>query len=836
MPSFPDLPILEVLDDLADALADHGRVVVSAPPGAGKTTVIPLALLDAPWRGDGRIVVLEPRRLATRAAARRMSDLAGQPVGSLVGYQTRDERVIGPATRIEVLTEGVLTRRLQNDPELPGVAAVVFDEVHERNLTTDLGLALTLDVASTLRHDLRILAMSATADTASFASLLGTEAGGPAPIVASEGRTHPIDIRWLPRHRNERLEAATASAVERALRDELGDVLVFLPGIGEITRVLERLAGSVGPLVDIRPLAGALSLENQDLALSPSPPGRRRVVLATDIAETSLTVEGVRVVVDSGLARSPRFDVGTGMTRLTTVSISRDSADQRAGRAGRTEPGVVYRLWSKIEQGSRRAHRPAEIESVDLSGLALELAAWGTSPDALSFVDAPPTKVWRQGIELLRMLGAIDAGGRLTDVGRTMVTLPLHPRLARMVAGAPMTAACVVAAIVDERDVLRGRADEIPADLSLRVALVCGHTADDRADRGGVRRIRERAADLARRIGARFDTDTVDPDRAGLLLLTGFPDRLAARRRRGQFQMRTGSGAWVADGDPLANAEFLVAADVDGKRSGTRIRLGAAVEAFEIAGVMDDVVEDRRLVWDTDRNDLVLRIERRLDALRLGEERRPPDAGAETTGALVARVRNTKLTALTWSEGATQLRARIALLRDVLGHGEPGANDVAARWPDLSDGALIATLDDWLAPYLASATGRADLDRLDVTVLIRNRLPWPLGADLDTLAPPWWNLPSGRRVTIDYTADRPTAAVRVQDVFGVNDHPTVAGGRVPLTIALLSPADRPIQVTADLPGFWTGSWSDVRKDLAGRYPKHRWPTDPANEPPGRHRR
>jgi ATP-dependent helicase HrpB len=409
---------------------------------------VPLALLDAAWRGDGKVIVLEPRRLATRAAARRMAQLAGSAPGDLVGYQTRDERVIGPETRIEVLTEGVLTRRLQHDPELPGVAAVLFDEVHERNLTTDLGLALTLDVGSTLRPDLRIVALSATADTASFARLLATDVG-PAPVVVSEGRAHPIDVRWLPRRRNDRVEAAVASAVERALDDELGDVLVFLPGIGEIRRVRERLVASLPAHVDVRPLAGALSVEDQDLALAPSPPGRRRVVLATDIAETSLTVEGVRIVVDSGLARSPRFDTGTGMTRLTVVSISRDSADQRAGRAGRTEPGVAYRLWSKIEHGSRLAHRPAEIESVDLAGLALELAAWGTTPDRLSFADPPPARAWRQGLELLAMLGAINPDGGLTDVGRLMVNLPLHPRLARIVAGAPLSAACVIAAIVD---------------------------------------------------------------------------------------------------------------------------------------------------------------------------------------------------------------------------------------------------------------------------------------------------------------------------------------------------------------------------------------------------
>jgi ATP-dependent RNA helicase HrpB len=822
----PDLPIATILDDIAGALDDVGRVVVSAPPGAGKTTVVPVALLDAPWRGDSKIVMLEPRRLATRAAARRMAELAGQRPGELVGYQTRDERVIGPATRIEVLTEGVLTRRLQHDPGLPGVAAVIFDEVHERNLTTDLGLALTLDVASTLRPDLRVVTMSATLDTARFAALLGTGTGDPAPVVTATGRSFPVDVRWLPRRKGDRLEVAIGAAVSQALRDEDGDVLVFLPGIGEIRRAHEYLAAIVPGDVDIRPLAGALSAEEQDLALSPSPAGRRRVVLATDIAETSLTVEGVRVVVDSGLARVPRFDAGTGMTRLTTISISRDSAEQRAGRAGRTEAGAAYRLWSRMEHGTRPAHRTAEIATVDLAGLALELAAWGGAPDDLSFPDPVPPRTWRHGLELIRLLGAVGDDGRLTDLGRRMVGLPLHPRLARIVAGAPTSAACVAAAIIDERDVLRGRLDDLPADLSLRMSVVCGQLGDERPDRRAVRRVGERAADIARRAGVRFDPTDVDPDAVGALLLTGFPDRLAGRRRRGQFQLRTGSAAWVRDDDPLATAEFVVAADLDGKRSGARIRLGAAVDVKAITAELADVVEHRRLQWDADRDDLVLRVERRLDALRIGEEVHRAPVGDDTVASLVDRVRATKLATLRWPEEATQLRARVAFLRSVTG-------DQGSVWPDLSDRALLARLDEWLQPYLAGATGRADLDAIDVALLLRNLLPWPLGAELDTLAPPAWTLPSGRRVTIDYTADRPTAAVRVQDVFGVTEHPTLAGGGVPLTLSLLSPADRAIQVTADLPGFWVGSWSAVRKDLAGRYPKHRWPANPASEPPGR---
>jgi ATP-dependent helicase HrpB len=703
---------------------------------------------------------------------------------------------------------------------------VIFDEVHERNLTTDLGLALTLEVASTLRPDVRILAMSATADTMRFARLLAPPGEDAAPIIAVAGRAHPVEVRWLPRQRDDRLERAVEQAVTRALGENEGDVLVFLPGIGEILRCRDRLVELVGVGVDVRPLAGALSAEDQDLALAPSPVGRRRVVLATDIAETSLTVEGVRVVVDCGLARSPRFDAATGMTRLTTVSISRDSAEQRAGRAGRTEPGVAYRLWSKIEHGSRAAHRAAEITTVDLSGLALEVAAWGTPVDELAFPDPPPARAWKEGRKLLQALGAIEEDGTLTEIGRRMVTLPLHPRLARIVAAAPSTTSCVVAAVVDERDILRGRVDELPADLGLRVALVAGQVGDDRADQRALRRLADRAADLARRASIDFDLSTVDPEITGPLLLAGFPDRLAGRRRLGQFQMRTGTTAWLADDDPLAHAEFVVAADLDGRRAGARIRLGAAVEASDIAAVLDDVVERRRLVWDAVRDDLVLRVERRLDALALGEETRGPQPGEDTVDALVDRVRATRLAVLDWTPGAVQLRARVAFLRQTAG-------DDAPAWPDVSDRALLATIDTWLRPYLSGAVGRDDLRRLDVTVLLRAHLPWPLGAELDRLAPASWTLPSGRQLAIDYTGDRPTASVRVQDVFGVTEHPRLAGGAVALTLALLSPADRPIQVTSDLPGFWAGSWAAVRKDLAGRYPKHRWPENPASEPPGR---
>ena len=819
-PALADLPVVDVLDELAASLAAGRDALLVAPPGAGKTTATPLRLVDEPWLAGRSIVVLEPRRLATRAAARRMAALLGEDVGDTVGYQTRDERRIGPRTRIEVVTEGVLTRRLQHDPALPGVALVVFDEVHERNLPTDLGLALALDARANLRPDLRILAMSATPDVAKLRAVLDS-----ADVVTSDGRLHPVDVRWAPLGRNERIDAAMAATIGRALREEAGDVLAFLPGVGEIRRVERLLADVLPPAVDVRPLAGAFSLAEQDLALAPSPPGRRRVVLSTDIAESSLTVDGVRIVVDAGLARVPRFDQRTGMSRLTTVPTSRASADQRAGRAGRTEPGVAYRLWSKIDHTSRRAHLPAEITEVDLAGLVLELSVWGTPLADLRFVDAPPARTLRQATELLTELGALDRDGRPTDRGRRMLHLPVHPRLARMVDGAPLvdrSTACAVAVLVDERDVLRGRADELPADLSLRVGVVAGGR-HDRADRRDVERVRERAADLARRAGARFDVDAIRPSRTGALLALAFPDRIAVRRSQpGRFQLRSGAGAWTAQDDPLADERFVVAADLDGKRDNARIRLGAALDAAELIDALGDQIERRSiLAWDKARDDLVLRRESRLGGMLLEESTTGAPPGEETTAALVERVRATRLAALAWTPAAHALRARVAFARRL----QP---DV---WPDWSDRALLGSLDEWLAPYLVAATGAADLTALDVAMLLGAQLSWDQSVALADLVPPTLTTPSGRDVPIDYSADVPTVRVRVQDMFGGRDHPVAAG--VPVKLELLSPADRPIQVTQDLPGFWAGSWAEVRKEMAGRYPKHHWPVDPAAAPPKR---
>lgn len=816
-----DLPVVEILDELAAALEQRGTAILSAPPGAGKTTIVPLVLIDEPWM-RGKIVMLEPRRLATRAAAQRMADLLGCSVGDRVGYQTRDERRIGRDTQIEVVTEGVLTRRLQHDPELPGVGLVIFDEVHERNVPTDIGMAFAVDVRASIRPDLKLLAMSATPDLGKLQRVLSD-----APTIESDGRSFPIDVRWLPIAKGVRVEQATTEAVLRALAEERGDLLVFLPGIGEIRRVEQQLADRVGSDVDVRLLAGALSLGEQDLALRPSPPGRRRVVLSTDIAESSLTVDGVRVVIDSGLARVPRHDLGTGMTRLTTITTSRASADQRAGRAGRTEPGVAYRLWSKLEHSTRRAQLDAEITQVDLAGVALELATWGAAVSDLRFADPPPARALQQAQDLLHRLEALDDDGRPTEVGRAMLQLPLHPRLARMVHTAAPTdkgLACVIAAILDERDVLRGRADELPADLALRVRVACGEQQHDRADRRDISRVRDRAADVARRCGQSLDFADVSSDRTGATLALAYPDRVAVRRRQpGQFQMRTGSGAWVAATDPLAHERFIVAADLDGNRTGARVRIGAGIEPAEVIEALGhDVTREQVLVWDKQRDDLVVHETVRLGSMRLDEQDKAAVPGSAAVEALIERVKATRLAVLAWSDNAQQLRRRVAF----------AAAHVDGDWPAMDDRTLIATLDEWLAPFLTRATSRADLVALDVEMLLSSMLSWDQQVRLAAQVPATFTTSAGRIVTIDYERDHPTVSVRVQDMFGTRLHPMIADG-VPLTMELLSPADRPIQITSDLPGFWAGSWSEVRKELAGRYPKHQWPSDPSTAAPKR---
>ena len=819
------LPVEEAIAELRDALASRRHSVLIAPPGAGKTTLVPLRLFHENWVAGRKIVMLEPRRLAARAAAQRMAHMLGEKVGDTVGYQTRDERKIGANTRIEVLTEGILTRRLQNDPTLEGTALVIFDEVHERNVPTDLGLAFLLDAIKTFATDVKILAMSATAQTQLFAHVLADDQGD-APIVTSEGRTFPIDVRYVPRQRNDRLENAITDVVLGALNTDDGDILVFLPGIGEINRAQTLLKERVAGNVDVLRLAGALPFSEQDAALNASGLGRRRVVLSTDIAETSLTVDGVHIVVDAGIARVPRLDSRTGLTELVTVTSSRASADQRSGRAGRVREGVAYRLWSRIEDSTRLPHLPAEITQVDLCCVALEVAAWGTPLAQLSFLDALPEKSLRVATDTLTMLHLLNNEGHITPLGRSVLGLPLHPRLGTMVARNRDLhphgwIACVVAALLEERDIMRGKPDTLPADLALRVKAVLGIAHHDAADRGATRRVLEAARDIARRSSIHTD-DNVSDDAVdslcGVVLLSAYPDRLGMRRTSpGQFVMRGGGGVTMDSKDPIAREKFVVAADIDAQRSTSRLRRGAAVDIDFIATVLGDDVElESYLLWDKSRDDLVQRVVRKVGSIRIDERDLQPTPGDETTDALLERVRATNMAVL-GNGSATAFRQRIAFLRHHQGD----------TWPETSNAHLLATLEEWLVPFLAGATSRSDLAKVDVTMVLQSSLGWDASSQLDQLAPPQLSPPRGQPVDINYTDPAaPMISIRVQHLYGVTTHPSVLNNTIPLRIQLLSPAQRPIQITADLPGFWKGSWAEVRKEMAGRYPKHDWPIDP----------
>jgi ATP-dependent helicase HrpB len=824
--------------DLRRALAGVGLAVLEAPPGAGKTTVVPLRLLDESWLGDDRIVILEPRRVATRAAARRMAHLVGDDVGGLVGYRTRDEHRSGPATRIEVVTEGILTRRLQRDPSLPGVGLVIFDEIHERNLQADLALALTLDVRAGLRPDLRLVAMSATVDTTRVARLLGGS-GPPAPTMSSEGRTYPVDVRWRPPTPGEASVEVVSAAVLDAVEREDGDVLVFLAGARDNRQVERQLRrGMLPDGVDVLPLFGALPAAEQDRALAPSPPGRRRVVLATDIAETSLTVAGVRTVVDSGEVRVPRYDASSGMTRLRTGPTARSSAEQRAGRAGRVGPGTAYRLWSETGHRKRAPFPEPEINLVDLTALALELAVWGAGPDALAFLDPPPARSLAEARGLLTELGALGPDGQVTEAGRAMVGLPVHPRLARMVVAATgddeRGLASSLASLLEERDVLTGRPEELPVDLVERVRLLAGTAASDtrsKADVGAVDVVRRRRRQLLRRLGGKAGRAGGEPSRSvdaaavGTRLAVAYPDRLAQAVGRGRFRLRHGGGAVLPHNDGLSGEEFVVVAELGVGRRGVNdpgehlIRRAAAIDRATVEQVAGDGLSSTStLWWDPSRDDLRLRTETRVDQLVLDARDEAPSPGEETAAALVDEVRRRDLDLLAWGPAARAVQARVAFLR--------GSGDDS--WPDLSTEALVASADEWLAPHLVAATGRADLGRLDLVWILRDLIGHGRRADLDRAAPESVRLDNGRQFRLSYADGPPTIAAKAQHLYGVRAHPTVADGRVPVVVQLLSPADRPIQITSDLPGFWAGSWADVRKDMAGRYPKHDWPVDPAS--------
>lgn len=815
------LPIDAALPDLTAALRTHNAAVLVAPPGAGKTTRVPLVLAEAGWAASEKIIVLEPRRLAARAAAERMAKTLGEKVGETVGLRVRFGSKVSGKTRIEVVTEGIFTRLILDDPELSGIAAVLFDEFHERSLDADLGLALARDAQQGLREDLKILVMSATLDGARVAKLLGD-----APVVESEGRAYPVETRYLGRNPREPIERQVADAVARALRAETGSLLVFLPGAGEIRRtgtlLKERLPD---PSVDVVTLYGALDAREQDRAIAPAPPGRRKVVLSTSIAETSLTIEGVRVVIDSGLARVPRFEPDVGVTRLETVRVSRAAADQRRGRAGRTEPGICYRLWEEPETNSLEAFARPEILAADLSSFVLDLAQWGVNdPSKLSFLDPPPRAALAEARKLLVDLDCLDADGRITGEGRAVRALPLPPRLARMVIDAAREGAGPLAAeialLITERGLggdavdLTHRLDNLRRDRSRR--------AED------ARRMAARWAEIAASSSARSaSTALLASDQAelpvGVILALAYPDRIARNRGAGgSFLLANGRGANVDPASNLARAPFLAVAELTGTAAQSRIMLAAPISLAEIEARFGTHIEQRdEIAVDPATLSLRARKSRRLGAIILSEQIVPMSPNEDTARQLANAVASAGLQRLPWTRSLQQWRDRVMFLRKSEGD----------EWPDLSDAALAAGIGDWLAPLLSDKISISTLSSEELTTAITGLLPWNLRRRLDEEAPTHFEAPTGTRAAIDYEAEAgPTVAIRVQELFGLDRHPTIAGGRVPLVIELLSPANRPVQVTRDLPGFWRGSYQAVKTEMKGRYPRHPWPDDPIAAP------
>jgi ATP-dependent helicase HrpB len=839
------LPIDDALPALIEALRTREAAVLVAPPGAGKTTRVPLVLMDEPWAVGKKIIVLEPRRLAARAAAERMAKTLGEKVGDTVGLRVRFGSKISKRTRIEVVTEGIFTRMVLDDPELTGIAAVLFDEFHERSLDADLGLAFARDAQQGLREDLKLLVMSATIDGARVASKLGD-----APQVESLGRAFPVETRYLPREARTHIEPQVADAVMRALRADPGSALVFLPGQAEIRRTETLLKERVSdPAVDIVALYGALDAQVQDRAIAPSPPGRRKVVLATSIAETSLTIEGVRIVIDSGLARVPRFEPGTGLTRLETVRVSRAAADQRRGRAGRTEPGVCYRLWSEPETASLEAYARPEILSADLSSFALELAQWGVSdPATLTFLDPPPQAAYTEARKLLAELGALDGDGRITPEGKRLRALPLPPRLARMVVdaareGAGETAA-QLAVLVTERGLggndadLTHRLDQLRRDRSRRAdeaKAMAKRWADlPSPARGGSAQIAGEGSTqkTPTRTTSRSDHPLSGGGEAeqasiGALLALAYPDRIAKNRGGGQgaFLLANGRGAILDPALSLAREPFIVVADLSGTAQQARILLAAPIALSEIESRFADRIAQRdEVTVDPATLSLRARRARRLGAIALSEQTVPVQASAENAAMLADAIARAGLGRVPWSKHLRQWRDRVMFLRKSEGD----------EWPDLSDAALTETAQDWLSPLLADKTALKDIGADDLSNAIMELLPWPMRRRLDAEAPTHFEAPTGTSVPIDYEAEAgPTIAIRVQELFGLSRHPSIAGGRVPLVIELLSPAHRPVQVTKDLPGFWAGSYAAVKSEMRGRYPRHPWPDDPANAVPTR---
>ena len=817
--NYAPLPIDAALPELTAALAAHNAAVLVAPPGAGKTTRVPLVLAREPWTDDRRILVLEPRRLAARAAAERMARTLGERVGETVGLRVRFGSKVSRKSRIEVVTEGIFARLIIDDPMLEGVTAVLFDEFHERSLDADLGLALARDVQQGLREDLRLLAMSATIDGARVAKLLGG-----APVVAAEGRSFPVETRYLGRDTRP-IEPQTADAIARAMRADKGSLLAFLPGAAEIRRTAAMLEGRLDADTGIAELYGALSAEEQDRAIAPAPPGRRKVVLATSIAETSITIEGVRMVVDCGLSRVPQYEPDVGVTRLDTVRVSRAAADQRRGRAGRTEPGICYRLWDEPQTAALAAFSRPEILAADLSGFALDLAAWGSRPEDLAFLDAPTPAALSEAQSLLRELGAIDEDGRITEEGKRLRRLPLPPRLARMVTDAADIGAALPAAeiaiIVGERG-LGGN------DVDLNSRLEVFHR--ERSSRAReARAMTARWAETARSDKPPPSSGNEASDvSAGALLALAFPDRIAKNRGTsdagGAFLLANGRGAQVDKASALARASFLAVGELAGSAAASRILLAAPITLAEIETRFADRIAARsELSFDPASASVRLRRLRQLGAITLSEQSAPAPTDEVSARLLAVGIARLGAGRLPWTNALHQWRDRVMFLRQFEGD----------EWPDLSNAALAADID-WLAQTFAGKTTLADLSTDEFAAALAARLPFPLQRRFEAEAPVHFNAPTGTRALIDYAADGgPKISIRVQELFGLAQHPAIAGGKVPLLIELLSPAQRPVQMTRDLPGFWRGSYAAVRSEMRGRYPKHPWPEDPLHAAPTR---